>query len=223
MVHDNAYSTLLLTLIIHKLLRVYRNEKNFGDIFDIGFLVSITALLYQPLLFLGLFAFISLALLRPFVVRDWMIGLLGMLIPYILCGTWFFWENQFPLFVTHNINSLRFSLFLPKVPLIELYVKGGLLLALVLISALLLQYRYTNRLVLVRKFVSMQLVLLMVVWSTVLFNKSWLVSNYYILALPASFLVAYYFTMLKKNWMAETIHVLLLGSIFYFEFIKLHP
>ncbi len=72
----------ILIFIFYKMVGLYNTNKAFSSIFNIGLLIGIMTLLYQPTVIFILMLPFSLFIMRPFRIREWMVGLLGITIPY---------------------------------------------------------------------------------------------------------------------------------------------
>lgn len=66
---------------LQELLQLKNAQKVSKQLFNIGFLVMMAAILHFSAIFLILFSFFAVALLRPFVFKEWMILLAGLLMP----------------------------------------------------------------------------------------------------------------------------------------------
>ncbi len=72
----------ILILLFYKMVSLYGVNKALSKIFNIGLLVGVMTLLYQPTVIFILMLPFSLFIMRPFRVREWLVGLLGITIPY---------------------------------------------------------------------------------------------------------------------------------------------
>jgi hypothetical protein len=68
------------------LFGTYRTELSLAHVFDAAFLLSLAGLLYTPLLVFFLIPFISMLILKPFKLREWLLILLGLAMPVVLCS-----------------------------------------------------------------------------------------------------------------------------------------
>ncbi|MEO6902095.1 MAG: DUF6427 family protein [Bacteroidia bacterium] len=91
--HPLIFANLFILLAIQRLLNSYRKDNAFSHVFDAAFLFSIASLFYLPsLVFFPLIA-VALILLRPFNVREWLISLIGIVVPYTFIITFYFVKN----------------------------------------------------------------------------------------------------------------------------------
>lgn len=75
------------------LFNTYRTELSLAQVFDAAFLLSLASLLYTPLLVFCLIPFISLLILKPFKLREWLLILIGQVMPVLLCSVLLFLLN----------------------------------------------------------------------------------------------------------------------------------
>lgn len=92
-------SNWLLLAMLSEMLQLYSASDVRKQIFNIGCFISITAMLIFPnILFIALLL-LSLAILRPFKVAEWLVGLLGLITPfYFLAGI---------LYLTNDLGLLK--------------------------------------------------------------------------------------------------------------------
>src|SRR6185503_18765652 len=87
----------------------YKKEAALALIFDAGLLVSIASLFFFPYIVFILFIIAALMILRPFNLREYLMAILGLLVPYYFIGVYFFWYGKLPEFwQTIQISHLRF-------------------------------------------------------------------------------------------------------------------
>jgi hypothetical protein len=71
----------LVILTLRELLQLKNAQKVSKELFNIGFWVMLAAILHFSAVFLVLFSLFAVALLRPFVFKEWMIVLAGLFMP----------------------------------------------------------------------------------------------------------------------------------------------
>ncbi len=77
-----AHIPLLLMLLFF--LSTYRKDGALSLVFDGAFLLALASLFYLPLLFFFPVAFIALIIFRTFSLREWILILIGLILPYFL-------------------------------------------------------------------------------------------------------------------------------------------
>lgn len=97
--HFNAQLliNIILIYLVNELLTLKQAQSVNKHLFNIGFALSIAALFQFTVLFLVPFVFVALLILRPLSIREWMIALVGMLMPLYIVSVVLFCLDQLPL------------------------------------------------------------------------------------------------------------------------------
>lgn len=72
----------LLILIFYRMVNLYNTNKPLGAIFNIGLMMGLVTLLYEPAVVYVLMIPLSLYIMRPFRIREWLTGFVGITTPY---------------------------------------------------------------------------------------------------------------------------------------------
>jgi hypothetical protein len=83
-------ANLLLAIVLHQLLFLYQAKQGKGALFLFGLLISATSLLVLPFSFYLLLLLMVFILLRPFDLRELLLGSLGFILPLYWVGSLFF-------------------------------------------------------------------------------------------------------------------------------------
>ncbi len=207
------FAGLLLLLALHILLGTYRQDKSFGAIFNVGLLLGLASQLYFPSLALFFFCFVAILMLRPFIWREWIMLVLGVLIPFIYGGIYFYWTDS------HNEITNRLIIdpicqrdfFLKLAPadylltittVLILLVSGGRVVSGPLTSTLK-----------TKKGVSVMIWFTIFAVAAILPAQSFAVSGFRFVIYPFAFFASNYFLQARRVWIAELIFTLLLAGI----------
>ena len=93
----------LLIWLFIKLSRLYNRPSPKTLLFNTGLIVGLSVICYHPTAILILVVLFALAVVRPFRLAEWMVLLMGILLPYYFLISW--------LFLNDNVS--QFSSFLP--------------------------------------------------------------------------------------------------------------
>jgi hypothetical protein len=104
--HPGIISNFLILLGIHRILASYRLEAAKGPLFDGGFCISLAILVYFPSVAMLPLVFIAIGILRPFVWREWISALIGVLTPPSFLIALLFITGNEHLINRFEINSL---------------------------------------------------------------------------------------------------------------------
>jgi len=72
----------LIILVFYRVFSAYKIDRISINFLDAGILIATASLIYFPTLFLFIGLLITLLLIRPFIWREWVFSLIGLLIPY---------------------------------------------------------------------------------------------------------------------------------------------
>ena len=72
----------LFVWAFHRMMLLYGTNKPGTAIFNIGFIMGVVTMLYQPAIVFVLLIFFALYIMRAFQIREWVVSLLGVTTPY---------------------------------------------------------------------------------------------------------------------------------------------
>ena len=88
---------LLVPAILWQLFQIYSDERITLSIFYIGLCTGLAAAFYPPIIGLLPWIVFSLATFRKFVLREYLVILVGILVPWIWLVVGYFWFDSLPL------------------------------------------------------------------------------------------------------------------------------
>lgn len=197
------FSNLFMMLVLLKLMGTHRKEKAFSDIFDAGFLLALSTLFYFPSFLFIPIVWIALVLLRPFVWREWLIGFLGFVLPYIFVGIIYFFIDKFDYLWYDKIfypMSARQFIFTPSP---KQWILLGFLVFLTLLSLTRVFRGVTFSTMRARNNLFILLWFLILAVGSSVAAPSWSVTHFSFLALPFTILFANYFLSIRRTGWAE--------------------
>ncbi len=181
----------LLIWIYFRMILLYNSQKAASSIFNIGVVMGIVTLFYQPAILFVLLIWLALYIMRPFVIREWLIGLLGLTTPYYFLGIILYLTNKWDW--KKVIPSLNFSL--PALPSSIFFTISVVLLVLAfIIGGFYVQTNLSKMLIQVRKNWSLLLLFLIISTFIILVNGGENYENWLLCAIPlAAFHAAAYY------------------------------
>lgn len=203
----------LLILIFYRMINLYNTNKPLSGIFNIGVLMGIVTLLYQPAIIFVAMLPISLFIMRPFRIREWITGLLGLTMPYyflalepLFTNQWN-WKYLVPL-ITFDFPAMpstffiTFSIILLVIP----FVLGGYFV----------QDNLNKMLIQIRKGWSLLLLFLIISIFIILVNGGVNYVNWVFGLMPlATFHAATYYYAERKWYISPIIHWITFGYAIY--------
>jgi hypothetical protein len=202
-----------LLLALHILAGTYRMDTAFSQVFNSGVLISLAALIYLPSLVFILFAIAALALIRPFIWREWIILLFGFLLPWIYVSAWYYWHDSLDLFYNDLVLQpvLQRDFFLKLPP--EAYPLTGIV-ALLLLTAIGRFISGSGAATMkTRKGISLMNWFLFAGLLALLPAQHFGAASLLPLLPPLAFVTANYFLLARRLWMAELLFGMLILAV----------
>lgn len=137
-----------LIWMFYRVVNLYNTNSPSVAVFNIGLILGLMVLFYESaLMFLLLIPF-SLFIMRPFRIREWLIGFLGVTTPFYFLAVYLYLTDQFNW--KKLIPSISFDL--PAIP-DSLFITGSLILLVVpfIIGGFFVQDNLNKMLIQVRK------------------------------------------------------------------------
>ena len=211
-------NTFVLVVLI-ELFATYKNPACADKIFNSGFWIGVASLFYFPFIFFFIFLMAGLNTLRAFNVRERLMTLIGLFIPYLLAGLYYFWFDQFDVFwekqISENMSFFSFG-----------NAEGGASIYFrVLTFAVIIFYvLFNNGSYLAKKNIQVQKKINILYWImvsaglSVFFQKNLAMEHLLMLAPSLGVFLAFTFTDMKRQW-AESLHFLLVLWALSLQFI----
>ena len=187
----------IMIWIWYRMIELYNSNRPGSAIFNIGVFTGLISLLYLPAMIFLLMVLLALIIMRPFRIREWLVGLLGFTSPYYflfivlyLSGHWS-WKEMLP----------RIVLTMPGMPS-SIWITLGIALLVIpfIIGGYYVQLNLSKMLIQIRKSWSLLLLFLIVAVIIILINRANSYENWIITAVPfAAFHAAAYYYPAKMT------------------------
>jgi hypothetical protein len=207
----------LLIWMLQKLLDFYKTEEATSTAYDLGLLVGIGTLIYFPFISLFLVIWIGLLIFRTFNWHEWISGLMGILTILFFLSVYYYCTDHLNAF---NALWASFNADIPSISTKILY-RFLVLVPLVFIFILALfrlQTNFLKSMVMVRKTFQVLFFILFIVILSCCIKTDFSFNHFLLAAMPIAVIIAYYFLYAAKKWFYESLYLLLLFSILYFQF-----
>lgn len=205
----------------------YSKEKNSYHFFEAGIFLGIASLFYAKSIFFLPFIWVCSLILRPFFWREWIMPVVGMLLPYIFYTaiSYLIGNNPFKIFETLvfslNTNAVDFQ------PGTDFYIFLGFMAVLVTISSIYMLRVFQFRKIYIRNYYLVLFWLFtfcLAIFALLGLQDAGLLN---FIAIPISFILSNYFITSRKtlgNNILFTVFILLLflnalNGIFHFVFV----
>ena len=207
----------------NSILNAYDKSDAFTEIFNSGILIGIASFFYFPASGFFIVIWTGLYVFRIFVWRHWIIGISGLILPYLFLAVYYFVNDQllamikvYADFYTHNIG-LNF-LFTDK-DNTYVYVLAVVNTLVVFISFSNIISHLNEKVITQRKKITLILDLLVITLFTFFYRDNFLYIQKMFFAFPLTLIVALFFSNIKRNFINELIFtvlvvVILAGRVF---------
>ncbi len=209
----------LLIWMLFKFISLYKGEGAMSIAYDTGMIVALGSLLYFPFIYLFLAIWIALILFKPFNWREWVAGILGYGTIFFFLAVFFYLNDRIVVFYKiwvplgkkfpdHiSINSYSYLLLIP-------------VLMILVFCFFKLRQNFFKSYVQIRKTFQLLFFIFLIAGFSFYVNSSFHLNHFLLCIAPAAVFFAYYFLYATKKWFYESLYLLLLISIIYFQFNK---
>ena len=173
----------ILIIVLGWLFKIYNQPKAKGTVFNIGVAIGISSFIFFPSLTFVIWVLFALMVMRPFLINEWVLGLLGITTPYYFYGVYLFFTGQWDIekvvpYLTVRMPSLQQSIWLAASSLLLMipFLTGGYFI----------QDNLRRMLIQVRKAWSLVLLYLLVAFFVPFVNTSNTFENWVMAAVPFS-------------------------------------
>lgn len=206
----------LMIIIFSNLCRLHTHPSPAALIFNSSMLLGLAILIYYPLALLVLFLLAGVIISRPFVLREWVMALIGLMVPFYLAWSYFFLTDN-----TSVIKVPRFQFQMPHWSPDLPYVIWISLLGLSLLSGLLLlQVNRGKMLVQTRRYWHINIILFVLSLLIPFLDASSNLSRFPLLLLSGSFIISSFLFYPEKRAFPMMMHWILFLLTCYLLYVN---
>lgn len=207
----------LVIWMLFKLLSLYKSDDAKATAYDLGIMVAIGSIIYLPYIYLFLSIWVALIIFKPFKWREWVSGILGYATVFFFFAVFYYLNNRLGSF--YDIWAPLASKFPQR---INIQYINYLVLAPVIIILVLyffkFQQNYFRSYVQVRKSFQLLFIIFLIAGFSFYVKTDFNLTHFLLCAIPAAVFFSYYFANAGIKWFYESLYLLLLISIIYFQF-----
>lgn len=207
------FSAILLLLALNSVFDSYRKEKAFANCFNSGMLVAFASLFYFPAVVFLLLVFTGYVVLRPFIWREWVITLIGFVLPWLVTVELYYVFNN-TLNIFSGFFSAEYFHYGKPQNAVLIYIFAGLLL---LPALLHFAGSLSSGKVRTNKFLLLFLCFFVFALVSGFVFPVGSYAHFTLAAMPLALIFSNYFLSFKKEWIAEAFFAILLGAFIYAE------
>ena len=129
-----VFSNLFIIAAIWLFLRLYEETEAYAIVFNIGTLVSVASMFYFPSVIFIVLIWVGFIIYRIFSWREWLISIIGLALPYLFLGTYYFWNDCLTAKILPYKEAFGFINFYDFSPTLYVYIVIAFLGLLLLFS-----------------------------------------------------------------------------------------
>jgi hypothetical protein len=207
----------LVIWMLFKLFSFYKSNDVKSTAYDLGMIVAIGSVIYLPFIYLFLVLWIALIIFRPLSWREVIAGVVGYATIFFFLAVYYYLNNSLGQFYSIwlplgtkfpgsiNIHYYSYIVLIPVIVILGLcFVK--------------LQQNFFKSYVQVRKSFQLLFVVFLVAGLSFYVKTPFNLNHFLLCAVPCAVFFSYYFLYAKNKWFYESLYLLLLISIIYFQF-----
>lgn len=198
--HPVHLVNLLAIRVFDRLFTLFKNEFPVSALFDSAFLAGIMALLYFPAILMLPLLMASLAILRSFKLKEWLIMIIAFLIPFFFMSVIMFWNRSLLVFWNDYLSHFRnietsINLSLST----SLMVTSVFIGILFLLSLFKLRINYRKNVIRMRIYQQIFFIFLLISAGSMLMLRNIRFIDFAFLMVPVSVFCAYFFVSARKR------------------------
>jgi hypothetical protein len=207
----------LLIWMLFKLFSFYKSNDAKSSAYDLGMIVAVGSVIYLPFIYLFLVVWIALIIFRPLNWREVLAGIVGYATVFFFLAVYYYMNDSLSQFYSIwlplgtkfpdsiNIHYLSYVVLIPVIVILSLcFIK--------------LQQNFFKSYVQIRKSFQLLFVVFLVAGLSFYVKTPFNLNHFLLCAVPCSVFFSYYFLYAKNKWFYESLYLLLLISIIYFQF-----
>lgn len=207
-----------LLFIFNKILTEYKKSNSIAAMFDLGLVIAVGTLFYFPFVVFLLLLWVALLVFKPFYWREWLSAAIGFITLIFILGVYYFWNDRLLSFyeIWKPLSTkLPFYINIQVLDYIVLFP----ILTCVLLSMIHLRQTFFKSYVLVRKSFQLSLYILLLAIVSFYLKTDFRINHFLLCAIPVSLAMSYYFIHAKKKWVYESLFLIMICFVIYFQFV----
>lgn len=201
-------SSSFLIWMFYRLFSAYKTDGVSVNFLDCGLLISVASLVYFPSVVFFFFLLAAISLLRPFIWREWVFALIGLLIPYLfLFSGYYIWDLSVSDLVSQtaaSFASLNITFKLSQM------INWAVVLLVIIFGSYFIATYFDSMKIHARKFFLIFWVFFLFGLLVFLVRINSGIGMVYFVSIPLAYLFSFYFIKCKANWINEITFAVLL-------------
>jgi hypothetical protein len=202
-------SSTFLIWMFYRLFSAYKTDGVSVHFLDCGLLISVASIVYFPSVIFFFFLLAAISLLRPFIWREWVFALIGLLIPYLfLFSGYYLGDISVPDLISQiseSFTNLNITYKLSQM------VNWAVVLLFIISGSYFIATYFDSMKIHARKFFLVFWVFFLFGLLVFLVRMNSGIGMVYFVSIPLAYLFSFYFIKCKANWINELVFALLLA------------
>ncbi len=200
------FFNLFILLSIFSLYGVYRNDNPQKSLFDSGLFFGIACLFFLPAIPIILFLFIFIYSTRSFVLKEYIINIIGVIVPFIFAFAYCYLFDKLYLlnFNYYKFNFQAIDYLFNNIEYID-FIKYFFSIIFMFYFVLSFYNSFILKKIKIKKYLAIFIYYTLMLFILMFFVFPY--SNYYLLvfSLPIAVIFSNYLYEVKKNWISNLI------------------
>jgi len=217
--HPVYFAAIFLLLAIFRLFGIFEQSKAYTIVFDVGVLLGVGSLFYiNMVVFLPAFIVGLLVLNRDTRWREFVLIIIGFLLPLIFAVSYFFSTGRlipllqiFQQSIMEPVNHFRSN--------IPLQVYLGVLVVLTVMGSIVMAQQYDTKKVSSRKYFTVFFFVFLFSLGGFVFIPAASHEMLILTAIPVTYLISNFLVFMKSRFWSEFFFLLLLGIVIALQFV----
>lgn len=203
----------LMIWIFIKMTRLFNQPDPKNLLFNTGLIIGLSTFCYHPTAMMILVVLFALTIIRPFKLKEWMVLILGVVLPYYFLTAWLFWNDSLYKIGAY-IPKIGFTI--PPVVYKQTFQISVSALGFVFLIGFVYWQQFNRRLIIqIRKYWSALLVMGMIlVIAPFVFKEAGIEAGIMCLV-PLSAFVSNVFSYPKRLFLPNLLFLLMLAVVIY--------
>ena len=218
--HPIYFGAIFVLLAIYRLFGMFEKAKPYSAVFDVGFLLGISALFCVNLILLLPAFIISVAVLsRETKWREFVIIIIGFVLPFVFAVSYTFLTDTLPLTVETYVQNIITPVNHFKGNYV-LHAYLGVMLLFALMSSLDVLKQYDKKKISSRKYFTAFFWIFICSMVGFVFVPATSQEILVIAAIPLTFLIANFFVFMKKKFWSELLFAVLVICMVFIQLLE---
>ena len=196
---------LFIITAIWLFMRLYNLQETYSVVLNIGTLIGIASMFYFPAILFIILIWIGFIINRMIKWREWLISIIGLIIPYFFLTSYYFWFDKLDIKFKEYQNALQIIDFNSFSPTVYTYISIIFIGILLIFSILKLLSIINEKAIRIRKLTSFIIWYMLCTFILLLFSKNYHLLGGFMIFTPLSIIITIFVNNFKKSFWFEGI------------------